>query len=121
MSKGKCGFCNATLGKAAMTKHLKSCKQRKAVSDTSSAKRNLQKTKIFHLVVEGRDLPEYWMHLSAAADTTLENLDDFLRDIWLECVDIPDRNIMHTERQIMVKLLSKTIASGRSLTIRQLG
>ena len=85
MSKGKCGFCNATLGKAAMTKHLKSCKQRKAVSDTSSTKRNLQKTKIFHLVVEGRDLPEYWMHLSAAADTTLENLDDFLRDIWLEC------------------------------------
>lgn len=33
MSKGKCSFCNATLGKAAMTKHLKSCKQRKAVSE----------------------------------------------------------------------------------------
>ncbi|MBS3907145.1 MAG: hypothetical protein KGZ49_08940 [Syntrophaceae bacterium] len=85
MSKGKCSFCNATFSKAAITKHLKSCEQRKAVSETSSEKRKLQKTKGFHLVVEGRGLPEYWMHLSVPAKTTLEGLDGFLRDIWLEC------------------------------------
>jgi len=85
MSKGKCSFCNATFSKATMTKHLKSCKQRKTMSETSSERRKSQKTKSFHLVVEGRDLPEYWMHLSVPANTTLEGLDDFLRDIWLEC------------------------------------
>ncbi|GFP19001.1 hypothetical protein HKBW3S03_00505 [Candidatus Hakubella thermalkaliphila] len=85
MSEGKCSFCNATFSKAAMTRHLKSCKQRKAASETPAEKRNLQKTKSFHLVVEGRDLPEYWMHLCAPANATLEDLDDFLRDIWLEC------------------------------------
>ncbi|MDI6734784.1 MAG: hypothetical protein QME42_01100 [bacterium] len=85
VSNGKCSFCNATFSKAVMTKHLKSCKQRKAISETSSAKRELQKTKSFHLVVEGRGLPEYWMHLSVPANTRLETLDGFLRDIWLEC------------------------------------
>jgi len=84
-SKGKCSFCNETFGKAAMTKHLKSCKQRKSALETTSEKRKLQGTKSLHLVVEGRDLPEYWMHLSVAANVTLEDLDDFLRDIWLEC------------------------------------
>ena len=84
-SEGKCAFCNATLSKATMTKHLKLCKQRKAVSEASSAKRKLQKTKSFHLVVEGHGLPEYWMHLCAPAHATLKVLDSFLRDIWLEC------------------------------------
>ncbi|MBM4135380.1 MAG: plasmid pRiA4b ORF-3 family protein [Nitrospira sp.] len=85
MSNGKCSFCNATFSKAAMTKHLKSCKQRKAAPETSLEKRKLQKTKSLHFVVEGRDLPEYWMHLSVPANVTLEALDGFLRDIWLEC------------------------------------
>ena len=85
MSRGKCSFCKATFSKAAMTKHLKSCKQRKTASETSAEKRKSQKTKSLHLVVEGRDLSGYWMHLSTPANATLEDLDDFLRDIWLEC------------------------------------
>lgn len=36
-------------------------------------------------MVEGRYLPEYWMHLSVPVNTTLGDLDQFLRDIWLEC------------------------------------
>ncbi|MDI6639327.1 MAG: hypothetical protein QMD78_00715 [Methanocellales archaeon] len=35
--------------------------------------------------MEGRYLPEYWMHLEAPVSTTLEDLDDFLRDTWVEC------------------------------------
>ncbi|HBR09770.1 TPA: hypothetical protein DD712_00735 [Candidatus Acetothermia bacterium] len=84
-SKGKCSFCNTAFSKVGMTNHLKSCKQRKAMSETSPEKRKSRRTKIFHLVVEGRDLLAYWMHLSATANTTLADLDDFLRDIWLEC------------------------------------
>lgn len=84
-SQGKCGFCNATFNKAAMSKHLASCKQRNVESETLPAKRMSQKIKILHLVVEGRYSPEYWMHLSAPAHATLEDLDHFLRNIWLEC------------------------------------
>lgn len=36
-------------------------------------------------MVEGRRLPGYWMHLEASARATLEDLDQFLRDTWLEC------------------------------------
>lgn len=84
-SKGKCGFCKNTFSKGAMTKHLASCEQRKAASEISSSKQKPQKTKLFHLVAEGHDLPEYWIHLEASAKATLEDLDRFLRNIWLEC------------------------------------
>ena len=36
-------------------------------------------------MVEGRDLPVYWMHLEVTANTTLATLDRFLRETWLEC------------------------------------
>ncbi|MBT9133246.1 MAG: hypothetical protein DDT32_02320 [Syntrophomonadaceae bacterium] len=85
VSKGKCDFCKGTFSKATMTKHLKSCNQRKVVSDTPSENCRAQKTKSFHFVVEGRRSSAYWMHLFASANTTLEALDRFLRDIWLEC------------------------------------
>jgi hypothetical protein len=44
-----------------------------------------QKTSTFHLVVEASRLPMYWLHLEIATSVTLEMLDGFLRDIWLEC------------------------------------
>jgi len=83
ISKGQCHLCSGTFSKAAMTKHLKSCKQKKDISTTTSAR--AQKTKSLHLVVEGRYLPDYWMHLEVPANATLEVLDRFLREIWLEC------------------------------------
>jgi hypothetical protein len=39
----------------------------------------------FHLVVEGHDLPEYWMHVKVSGEATLKDLDWFLRKTWLEC------------------------------------
>ena len=87
ISIGKCKLCNATFSKKAMTKHLESCVQRKEAGEASSAseKEKSKKMDVFHLVVEGRDLPDYWMHLSAPAHATLKDLDNFLRGIWLEC------------------------------------
>jgi hypothetical protein len=41
--------------------------------------------KHFHLVVEGDDLPMYWMHLQVRTGITLADLDTFLREIWVEC------------------------------------
>ena len=82
--EGKCGLCNTTFSKAAMTKHLMLCRQGRVVK-TSLDSRRLQKEKILHLAVEGRHLPEYWMHLEVLANATLEDLDAFLRRAWLEC------------------------------------
>src|SRR6266571_7585117 len=82
--KGICNFCHAEFDKSKMTQHLKHCKQRKAAIEAANAGES-EKTKLFHIVVEGRYLPMYWMHLEMPVDATLIDLDDFLRDTWLEC------------------------------------
>jgi hypothetical protein len=84
-SNGKCNFCNGIFSKSAMSKHLESCKQRKGASETKSPRRGGRKIKSFHLVVEGRYLPEYWIHLEVPASASFKVLDSFLRQIWLEC------------------------------------
>jgi hypothetical protein len=85
VSMGKCNLCGGAFNKAAMAKHLKSCSQAKADAAASERRPSRQKAKTFHLVVQGRYLPDYWMHLEVPADATLEILDGFLRRTWLEC------------------------------------
>lgn len=84
ISKGTCDFCKGTFDKKKLTQHLKFCKQRAAMLKTINTE-DTEKMKLLHLVVEGRDLPMYWMHLEMPAEATLADLDDFLRDTWLEC------------------------------------
>ncbi|MDQ2807782.1 MAG: plasmid pRiA4b ORF-3 family protein [Chloroflexota bacterium] len=81
-SKGKCSFCGGVFGKAAIKRHLAGCPQRTAlvVGDTTTSRRPL-----LQLQVEGRYLPMYWMHLEMPATITLDRVDQFLRDQWLEC------------------------------------
>lgn len=84
-SAGECSFCHHAFGKGGMARHLESCPQRRAALETAAARPRVKKAGLFHLVVAGRDLPDYWMHLEVPAKTTLEDLDNFLRDTWLEC------------------------------------
>jgi len=85
-SKGKCLICNSIFGKAGMTKHLQSCLDKNVISEKISGDRRSQKrNKFFHILVEGYHSPAYWMHLKISADARLKDLDDFLRDMWLEC------------------------------------
>jgi hypothetical protein len=82
-SQGECSLCGGTFGKAAMTRHLASCRQRAAAHP--AGKRRPRRAQLLHLVAEGDYLPQYWLHLEVPARATLEELDDFLRKIWLEC------------------------------------
>jgi len=83
-SKGQCNLCGESFSKSAMTRHIKSCKQ-KNNNETVSEDQGSRKAEVFHLVAEGRYAPDYWMHLEVPANAKLEVLDRFLRDIWLEC------------------------------------
>jgi len=84
VSKGTCALCKSTFDKSAMTKHLQSCMGKKQI-DEEYAEDSPSPLKFFHLLVEGCDLPEYWMHLKVSSHARFEDLDNFLRDIWLEC------------------------------------
>jgi len=77
-SIGQCALCGETFSKRAISRHLITCQ-----AAHSPKRGKLRKT--FRLIVEGRGLPEYWLHLEMPADATLRTLDGFLRDIWLEC------------------------------------
>lgn len=82
-SNGKCNLCGGVFAKNAMTRHLAACRETHD-AEAASAGRTSPGT-AFHLLVEGRHAPEYWMHLEAPAKASLEILDGFLRDVWLEC------------------------------------
>lgn len=82
-SQGKCNLCGQTVTGSAMTKHLSACCQQHA--EKAAGKRGPRIGPVFHLMVKGDELPEYWMHLEAPAKATLKDLDSFLRNTWLEC------------------------------------
>jgi hypothetical protein len=77
-SHGKCLLCDRTFSKAAMSRHLAKCLQSHVEAKPD---------RFFHLVVEGKYLPQYWLHLAVPTTATFGALDSFLRRIWLECCD----------------------------------
>ncbi len=79
-SVGKCNLCGDIFSKIAIGRHLQSC-----LKTNVPANKKVQPTKALHIAVEGRYLPEYWLHLEISTEVLLEDLDEFLRDIWLEC------------------------------------
>lgn len=93
-STGRCSLCGESFPKSRMTDHLKKCSKESAPggkaagekkSKRKKAKRKSKKAGTVHLLVEGRYLPEYWMHLEMPAGADLYELDEFLRRTWLEC------------------------------------
>ena len=80
-SKGQCFVCRGTFGKRAMTRHLAKCLDTEASKSGSDAP--IPPVPAFHLIVDG--YKTYWLHLLIRQDATLEELDRYLRNIWLEC------------------------------------
>jgi hypothetical protein len=74
---GRCLLCEEIVSRKQATAHLKKCVEKHPVKG--------RKVRVYHMVVEGRDLPMYWLHLEVAGSRSLTVLDSFLRDIWLEC------------------------------------
>ena len=64
-----------------MTRHLAACMQARSKAGGGGRKPE----RLFHLVVEGRYAPMFWVHLDTRSATELADLDAFLRSLWLEC------------------------------------
>lgn len=84
-STGKCDLCGRTFAKAGMTRHLKSCWEKQAVSGAVPAGPKVREGRIFLVGVGTRYPSDYWIHIEVPAAAKLAVLDEFLRDIWLEC------------------------------------
>ena len=72
-SQGKCVYCQQTYSKRGISRHLETHLKKLEPFD---------KKKSFHLKVEAGI---YFLNLLMDGDATLDDLDHFLRNIWLEC------------------------------------
>ena len=81
-STGGCHICGGTFNRMAMTRHVAACGHPKEPSGSPGASPPAGVS--FHLVVEDAR-GTYWLHLAVPATAHLKALDQFLRDIWLEC------------------------------------
>ena len=70
---GNCYLCGQTLGAIAMKNHL--LKEHASTGDEAC----------FLLKIEGAYAKNYWLFVDVEKNKTLNSLDEFLRDIWLEC------------------------------------
>lgn len=85
-TKAKCEFCGRSFTKRGMSRHLMSCSAREQDYARRAAEHpGWKSVRMAHLRVEGEYAPDYWMHIELPLTATLYQLDQFLRDIWLEC------------------------------------
>lgn len=82
-TRGPCAFCGKEYTRWGMTKHLQSCTQRSARWAAGGGRR--KPVSIYHLLVQDAYGGDFWLHLEIPAQTTLTELDEYLRAIWLEC------------------------------------
>ncbi|MDY6788518.1 MAG: hypothetical protein SVV03_01000 [Candidatus Nanohaloarchaea archaeon] len=79
---GVCRYCKGNFSKRGITKHIKACDER---NNDINIRSESEGQPIFLLRLQSQFRPMYWMFLDIKAKTTLEDIDQFLRDKWLEC------------------------------------
>ncbi|MDD4681537.1 MAG: hypothetical protein PHP79_11805 [Clostridia bacterium] len=81
-SKGSCPYCQAEYTKAGMLRHIVACKER--VNENEKAT-GVKRCGFFILTITGKYDRDYWLIIECRENTMLQDVDQFLRDIWLEC------------------------------------
>lgn len=76
-SEGKCKFCKKTISGRAMARHLASCAERLNAQESEC-----QQERSFLLKASAGP---FWVYFEVNASSTLEDVDSFLRKLWLEC------------------------------------
>ncbi len=83
-TRGACVFCGREMTKGGLSRHLKSCPERQAAIAAADAGEGWTQ-KLYHLRVQDAWGGDYWLHLEMRGRATLDDLDHYLRAIWLEC------------------------------------
>jgi len=83
-SGGTCQYCNREVTRRGVTRHLSTCPERGAVIE------RIERTtgpddRLYHLRAQDKWSDDYWLDMEMRGSATLQNLDHYLRAIWLEC------------------------------------
>ena len=79
-TRGYCKYCGKEYTRTGMLKHLQSCKKRMEVCENSE-----KMSAYYELMLYGTYNKDYWLIIQIKENATLECLDQFIRDIWVEC------------------------------------
>lgn len=126
-TKGFCRFCGKEYTKSGMIKHLKACKERGVEQQSVSKKKNHGG---YDLAITGRYNSDYWLLIEIRENATLKDLDQFIRDIWVECCghlscfringtdyeSLPDDDSWWNEAESMEVKLNKVLSTGMKFT-----
>lgn len=84
LNRGDCVFCGREFAASSLTRHLSACPKRKEAQAAADATKRRAQT-LYHLKVQDAMGIGYFLHLEMRGKATLEDLDAYLRTIWLEC------------------------------------
>ncbi len=79
-TRGFCKYCGKEYTRTGMVKHLIACKEKAAVFEQAK-----EKAVYYELVLYGKYDKDYWLIIQIKENATLQDLDQFIRDIWVEC------------------------------------
>jgi hypothetical protein len=83
-SRGACAFCQFEGAKAAITRHLATCPERKKLIEHAEQSKRKSET-LIHLRVQDQGSAAFWLDLELKGSAKLGDIDSYLRAIWLEC------------------------------------
>ena len=84
-SRGVCVYCGAAYALGGMLKHLTACPQRQAAITAASETAGAKKETLYLMRVRDVYVSDFWLFLEVLGSSTLQELDQYLRAIWLEC------------------------------------
>lgn len=80
-TKGRCRYCGKEYTRAGIVRHLHSCRKRQTEEDEKTGK----ECGYFELMITAPYCGEYWLVIEIKDSAELKDLDQFIRDIWVEC------------------------------------
>jgi len=80
-TRGQCNFCQKEMTRDGLVRHLSSCKGRQMAIEKATGRPQ----PVYHLQIQDAMQGDFWLHIEIGAVATLEDLDYYLRWIWLEC------------------------------------
>lgn len=81
-SKGFCKYCGKEYTRGGMYRHMIKCAERKKALDEETGSRACG---YFQILLYAKYNGDYWLLIEMRDTATLADLDQFIRDIWVEC------------------------------------
>jgi hypothetical protein len=83
--KGKCYYCNKELTERTIKRHIKTCSKIKEVISDEIKDNKKSRNQFIISMKDKYDKNTYCIYLSVDENLQLQHLDQFIRDVWVEC------------------------------------